>query len=735
MNKKWNRTRTLAIASLVLLAALPLSSSQGPPDTVAGALADVPYEAAAGLAEMEWPEVVAAGPDPPDQPNATHRVQELAGGTEGIMADPTAALGSVADTAGSVDPAALANGPFPLAVEPEDVVDPAERRAESLPERDLAGDIGGSVPAGQSPCASSTAHADAAPNPAAGALALRASHPCVDLAAKCQVQAAPDGELSLSEGIGAADCQSAAQSPCSRPGGETGAPDREAFERCAGVEVDRLGNLFPAPPASGGVLEAAGSRVLYCGRLASWYDEVIYMQPGDSPYWGTSASEVIIGTSADDVIIGQDGDDCILGKGGNDLLIGGGGNDRIKGGSGDDALYGDPGDDELDGNAGNDFLYGDHYSSSDEGNDHLDGGPGDDTLYGFGGDDTLLGGWGKDNLFGDRGPWGFTYHGYGDDHLDGGANDDFLYGDSGSDKILGGWGEDHLYGDRGPDGTVEPAAGNDDMDGGNDYDQLFGDAGDDDMDGGWGDDYMEGNEGNDDMRGQAGWDTIHGGPGDDDIQGDDGEDTIYGNDGHDTIRGGGKRDWIHGGSGNDHIWGNAGDDIMDGGPGQDTMEGGDGNDYVRGGADHDVLRGNSGDDTIWGDTTAADWDGAWDTIEGGLGGDFIYGQGGGDWIDAGWGDDFVNAGDGNDVVYGRAGADTLWGGCGDDDIYGGDWSADTIFGGYDGWDCGGNDWAHGGAGHRTLWHNHCTGVEAFKTVWVAAWPPWNSGQRPTCHAH
>jgi hypothetical protein len=60
-----------------------------------------------------------------------------------------------------------------------------------------------------------------------------------------------------------------------------------------------------------------------------------------------------------------------------------------------------------------------------------------------------------------------------------------------------------------------------------------------------------------------------------------------------------------------------------------------------------------------------------DTIDGGNGGDWIFGLPGDDLLIGGNGADVIYGGPGNDTIYGMNGADRLYGGAGDDQLYGG----------------------------------------------------------------
>ena len=151
------------------------------------------------------------------------------------------------------------------------------------------------------------------------------------------------------------------------------------------------------------------------------------------------------------------------------------------------------------------------------------------------------------------------------------------------------------------------------------------------------------------LNGTKSTDTILGGGGNDLIYGLAGDDELMGQDGDDRI---------FGGAGNDVVFGEEwsayprslfpGNDYLDGGPGSDRVNGGPGNDIVIGGDGHDGPAGGRQANA---------------SLNGGPGSDYVYG-------------DFVpNPSDpndpyllygGNDYIDGGAGGDHLWGGRGHD---------------------------------------------------------------------
>ncbi len=138
------------------------------------------------------------------------------------------------------------------------------------------------------------------------------------------------------------------------------------------------------------------------------YDWVVTdITPSNEPSYSAIASQThdpalsndMQGTTNGDYLRGHAGDDTIHGRGGDDTLEGWEGDDVVHGGDGNDTLYGWHDNDTLTGGAGDDSLLGgdgDDSLSGGAGNDTLDGGSGNDTLEGGDGNDTLYGGDGAD---------------------------------------------------------------------------------------------------------------------------------------------------------------------------------------------------------------------------------------------------------------------------------------------------------------------------------------------------
>ncbi len=180
---------------------------------------------------------------------------------------------------------------------------------------------------------------------------------------------------------------------------------------------------------------------------------------------------------------------------------------------------------------------------------------------------------------------------------------------------------------------------------------------------------IKGQEGDDSLEGGGGDDIIFGGLGADDLKGGGGVDWVFGDDGKavdedengvvevlrakslptdspDTIHGGAGADLLFGGGGDDRIYGDAGADLILGDTGLVTVNGlavdetnrglGGGKDILLGGADGDRIYGGLGDDLV----------------DGGLGDDFIYGEGGIDVLLGGSDDDHIEGGTESSFIHG-----------------------------------------------------------------------------------
>jgi Ca2+-binding RTX toxin-like protein len=107
-----------------------------------------------------------------------------------------------------------------------------------------------------------------------------------------------------------------------------------------------------------------------------------------------------------------------------------------------------------------------------------------------------------------------------------------------------------------------------------------------------------------------------------------GDDTAWGDGGHDRIEGGAGADILNGGDGNDIITDMQGDDNIKGGDGDDVIHSGDGIDLVIAGRGNDFVNLGSGEG---------------DEVFGGLGNDFLTGDGTLTGLVGGFGDDWVES--------------------------------------------------------------------------------------------
>lgn len=314
------------------------------------------------------------------------------------------------------------------------------------------------------------------------------------------------------------------------------------------------------------------------------------------------------------------------------------------------------------------------------------GGSGDDTIYGNGASNILDGGGANDKLYGKGG-------------------DDSLSGDTGSDTLDGGDGTDtaDYFGTKhavtvtlSSNGTTTATVASGDKDTLVDVENVSGsDVGDTLT----GDDLanrIEGNGGGDTLSGKGGIDTILGGAGDDRIIGGDGVDVLDGEEDVDTL------DYTSygataglfvslDGSNYSSVTLRATGAIQDKIRNFENIQGGAGGDHLYGDANKNTLTGNNGDDTLWG--------------KGGI--DVLLGGGGNDWavfFDKTASQKVVasldSSGNGIASVNGVAddtylGVENLQGGAGADRLTGNS-SANILYGE------GGDDTLKGGAGKDTL---------------------------------
>lgn len=232
---------------------------------------------------------------------------------------------------------------------------------------------------------------------------------------------------------------------------------------------------------------------------------------------------------------------------------------------------------------------------------------------------------------------------------------------------------------------IDGAGGNDTLQGGEKNDTIYG---------GIGNDSLFGLEGNDSLFGQDGNDTLYGGRGSDTLSGGGGDDKIYGHAQGSSIPGG-DINILYGGAGNDSLYASLG--------GEDSLYGGIGNDYydVAGGFDTVIEYAEQGYDTvtvsfrigsytipenvealnvgygvedivgnsldnfinanIFVSSLTYNYNNENNSIDGGLGNDYIYSGTGIDTLFGGLGNDLLDGGSGNDELYGGIGDDTLIG--------------------------------------------------------------------------
>lgn len=360
------------------------------------------------------------------------------------------------------------------------------------------------------------------------------------------------------------------------------------------------------------------------------------------------------------------------------------GDDIIFGGDGADFIFGGAGLDKIAGGAENDIIFGD-------GGRVVNGVADRSNLLDEGGNDIIFGEAGADQI----------YAGAGDDKVDGGTGDDFLYGDKGFDTIYGGSdndiisggaGIDILFGDAPVNGSLTIAGtGLDQSNSVLPYDHIGSDLRKKMLN----TPVIAGTFNVAAVSDLGGKSMNHEGSalvlGDDTISGDAGSDIIFGDDGDNTSTIGGA-DILSGGVENDFIDGDSGNDQIFGENGEDVLYGGLGNDVVVGGADNDIMFGDNGwagytskgnaassiyqasaleaeaESRIFGknlaqkfgifsDAVASNTEGN-DSIEAGLGSDFVDGQGGNDTYSSIFAGEF-NTGFTNILDSGSDNADSL----------------------------------------------------------------------------
>jgi Ca2+-binding RTX toxin-like protein len=441
--------------------------------------------------------------------------------------------------------------------------------------------------------------------------------------------------------------------------------------------IDNLGNDWIQDIAGVDTVDFSGfqqgARALLGPNVQGFNQFQVNHEDGSSeltlyvPAGSGMAIENAIGSAGHDILQsgpggkleGREGNDTLTATGDDVTLEGGAGHDvfwaenfraTLEGGTGNDTLYGETGDttyvfarDATNVDLGTDVLIGegeaeggDTFDFSEfEGNVqvNLNGG----TAINVGGGKLYLtfGGQWVENVIGTDG----------DDTITGNARPNILAGGGGNDVMTGGAGDDTLFGNEGND-------------------SLTGGENDDVLDGGVGNDSLTGSSGNDSFAflqeegADLGQDTLSEGTtdGTDDalVFTDFGSgvvlhlgiastlqyvspgalnlvfanantiERIEGSPFDDEFWAGTTTSAIYGHAGNDvligyeatgvSLFGGAGDDALAAATGSTTLYGGSGNDFLFGGDSIDLLYGESGDDML---------DGAGDSVDGGLGYDYV----------------------------------------------------------------------------------------------------------------
>ncbi len=275
-----------------------------------------------------------------------------------------------------------------------------------------------------------------------------------------------------------------------------------------------------------------------------------------------SQDDVVFGGFDNDTIHGDDGHDTLFGDNGavNTVVNDGdpttidtattesptlGGDDQIFGDAGRDRIAGGTANDTISGGTEHDVIYGDHatFDSSLPDNQFFtsiftsvaDAG-GQDIIHGDEGDDFIVAGQDDDQVFGDQGDDDITgghnvrFGADGDDYVEGGDDADVILGDNGTihRTLLPGQVDEWEQYPAPFDDVVRTVTRYDDIDRVSGDDTLIGDNATD----------VPGDIGGDDIiHGQRGDDILAGRGGDDELIGELGDDTITGGDGHDTILG------------------------------------------------------------------------------------------------------------------------------------------------------------------------------------------------------
>ncbi|WP_417624700.1 calcium-binding protein [Paremcibacter congregatus] len=422
---------------------------------------------------------------------------------------------------------------------------------------------------------------------------------------------------------------------------------------------------------------------------------------------GSEGNDVLNGGTGSDYIYGEGGDDTFLVEGPDvawNKYYGGDGFDSLLGGSGDDTIGISILQDieRIDGGAGYNILS----TSTRTAGEVLDlrgvevvnidviaGKSYGDTIYGSSGDDTIIGYEGSDKLYGEGGNDTFIVEGIGQGHdkIDGGSGYDTILGSSGDDIIVlkeltnielidGGNGYNILKATyyntyNYLDVRNIDLANIHRLEGGSYYDTINGSEQSDVIDGKEGHDKLYGEGGDDILIGGTGTDKFYGGAGSDtvDLSTDsttdyttvdlstlkivwssgttetlDSIENIVGSVNNDSITGDANDNILNGHAGDDEIWGGTGNDTLIGGDGQDIFHGGDGIDTV----DFSNFSQDISVDLELGIISSVTSETV-DTVEnviGGLGNDYLKGDGGSNVLMGGVGNDNIDGGNGTDTA-------------------------------------------------------------------------------------
>ena len=382
-----------------------------------------------------------------------------------------------------------------------------------------------------------------------------------------------------------------------------------------------------------------------------------------------------------------------------------------------------PTDDPLggDGTEAADSGTGDGDSGTDDGDSGTDDGPnvinGSGIIKGTTADDTITGSSTEDTIYGDQG----------NDTLSGGAGDDELFGQAGNVTLYGGSVEDVLNGGGGSYNYLDGGSGEThEVDFASFYGQKHGVTVDLSAKNGEGEVTVTTDDGQDVLVNIEG---VIGTPHHDTLTGDDndnrflpglnGEFDTADSTTHESIDGGIGSDWVQFEDLANNFFLEYSSDSSDAGTVSIFDSTSD--------SDHEPVsivdltsienvKGSSGDDTL---TKISNTTG---TLQGGDGNDSILGGSGKDFLYGDAGNDSLTGGSGNDDLHGGDGNDSLTGGSGNDDLHGGnDNDYFTASSGNDRiWGDDGQDWfaMNGGTFHNfvDLSANTATGTDGETTV-------------------